>query len=398
MKCLKKVISALLLACCATTFAQKGTTMKLWPNAPEVVSSDDKDEAEVTVYLPDAKKATGRAVVCCPGGGYQHLAMDHEGHQWAAFFNTQGIALIVLKYRMPHGNRLVPISDAEEAMKLVRRNAAEWHINPNDVGIMGFSAGGHLASTIATHSKGDAAPNFQILFYPVITMDPGFTHMGSHDNLLGKELSKKEMKKLEVEYSNDLQVNRTTPRAFLALSDDDKAVPAANGFNYYQQLYKHDVPASIHIYPTGGHGWGYRETFAFHYEMVFELKAWLKSFLLIDYVFHRYHHSSQHIPCHRHLAPNCHQDRVLLGHSPLDHIPYSRSGLHSWRTIHRECHHFIDSRSVRRFCPLGHRRTVRPEAPSRKGLVPQESKQKILNLICYRKHSHLGNGLFPRWE
>ena len=271
-------MSALLLACCATTFAQKGTTMKLWPNAPEVVSSDEKDEAEVTVYLPDAKKATGRAVVCCPGGGYQHLAMDHEGHQWAPFFNTQGIALIVLKYRMPHGNRLVPISDAEEAMKLVRRNAAEWHINPNDVGIMGFSAGGHLASTIATHSKGDAAPNFQILFYPVITMDPGFTHMGSHDNLLGKELSKKEMKKLEFEYSNDLQVNRTTPRAFLALSDDDKAVPAANGFNYYQQLYKHDVPASIHIYPTGGHGWGYRETFAFHYEMVFELKAWLKSF------------------------------------------------------------------------------------------------------------------------
>ena len=187
MKCLKMVISALLLACCATTFAQKGTTMKLWPNAPEVVSSDDKDEAEVTVYLPDAKKATGRAVVCCPGGGYQHLAMDHEGHQWAPFFNTQGIVLIVLKYRMPHGNRLVPISDAEEAMKLVRRNAAEWHINPNDVGIMGFSAGGHLASTIATHSKGDAAPNFQILFYPVITMDPGFTHMGSHDNLLGKE-------------------------------------------------------------------------------------------------------------------------------------------------------------------------------------------------------------------
>jgi dipeptidyl aminopeptidase/acylaminoacyl peptidase len=109
-------------------------------------------------------------------------------------------------------------------------------------------------------------------------MDPGFTHMGSHDNLLGKELSKKEMKKLEFEFSNDLQVNRTTPRAFLALSDDDKAVPAANGFNYYQQLYKHDVPASIHIYPTGGHGWGYRETFEFHYEMVFELKAWLKSF------------------------------------------------------------------------------------------------------------------------
>lgn len=268
----------MLLAISATVFAQKGTTMKLWTNTPEVVSTDENDVAELTVYLPDAKKATGRAVVCCPGGGYSHLAMDHEGHQWAAFFNTQGIALIVLKYRMPHGNRQVPISDAEEAMRMVRRHAAEWHINPNDVGIMGFSAGGHLASTIATHAKGDAAPDFQILFYPVITMDPGYTHKGSHDNFLGTVESKKELKKLELEYSNDLQVNRTTPRAFLALSDDDKAVPASNGFNYYQQLYKHDVPASIHIYPTGGHGWGYRETFEYHYQMVFELKTWLKSF------------------------------------------------------------------------------------------------------------------------
>ena len=278
MKSLKSLLFTLLLAFSATAFAQKGTTMKLWPNTPEVMSIDENDQAEITVYLPDAKKATGRAVVCCPGGGYSHLAMDHEGHQWAPFFNTQGIALIVLKYRMPHGNRLVPISDAEEAVKTVRRHATEWHINPNDVGIMGFSAGGHLASTIATHSKDEAAPNFQILFYPVITMDPGFTHKGSHDNFLGVIASKKEEKKLELEFSNDLQVNRTTPRAFLALSDDDKAVPACNGFNYYQQLYKHDVPASIHIYPTGGHGWGYRETFEYHYQMVFELKAWLKSF------------------------------------------------------------------------------------------------------------------------
>lgn len=282
MKSLKSIISMLLLACSASAFSQKGTTMELWPNGAPNTNGDDKDKAELTVYLPDAKKATGRAVVCCPGGGYTHLAMDHEGHQWASFFNNQGIALIVLKYRMPHGDRFVPISDAEEAMKTVRRNAAAWHINPADVGIMGFSAGGHLASTIATHSTGDAAPNFQILFYPVITMDPGYTHKGSRDNFLGTfgdgKKDQKEMKKLEADYSNDLQVNRTTSRAFLALSDDDKAVPAANGFNYYQQLYKHDVPASIHIYPTGGHGWGYRESFAFHYNVIFELKAWLESF------------------------------------------------------------------------------------------------------------------------
>ena len=262
----------------SVAMAQKGTKMDLWPNGATYTSSDKEDKAEMTVYLPDAKKAMGRAVVCCPGGGYSHLAMDHEGHQWATFFNNQGIALIVLKYRMPHGNPMVPISDAEQAIKIVRRNAVEWHIDRTNIGIMGFSAGGHLASTIATHSTGEAAPNFQILFYPVITMDPAFTHKGSHDNFLGTNHSKKDMKRLEADYSNDLQVNRTTPRAFIALSDDDKAVPAANGFSYYEYLYKYDVPASIHIYPTGGHGWGYRESFTYHYQMIFELKGWLESF------------------------------------------------------------------------------------------------------------------------
>lgn len=278
----KYIMTMLLLIFSAAAFAQEGMKMELWSKGAPNANGDENDKAELTVYLPDAKKATGRAVVCCPGGGYTHLAMDHEGHQWATFFNNQGIALIVLKYRMPHGNPQIPISDAEEAMKIVRMNAVEWHIDRNNIGIMGFSAGGHLASTIATHSKGEAAPDFQILFYPVITMDLGYTHKGSHDNLLGtmaeSKKEQKEMRRLEFEYSNDLQVNRTTPRAFIALSDDDKAVPAANGFNYYQQLYKHDVPASLHIYPTGGHGWGYRESFAYHYQMLFELKGWLESF------------------------------------------------------------------------------------------------------------------------
>ena len=278
MRTLKTIAIMLLLTLSTAAFAQEGKKMELWPKGASVKSADENDKAELTIYLPDAKKATGRAVVCCPGGGYSHLAMDHEGHQWATFFNNQGIALIVLKYRMPHGNYKVPIADAEEAIKTVRRHATNWHIDRNDIGIMGFSAGGHLASTIATHSKGDAAPNFQILFYPVITMDPAFTHKGSHDNFFGNDRSKKEMKKLENLYSNDIQVNRTTPRAFIALSDDDHAVPAANGFNYYSECYRHDVPASIHIYPTGGHGWGYRESFTYHYNMIFELRAWLESF------------------------------------------------------------------------------------------------------------------------
>jgi acetyl esterase/lipase len=139
---------------------------------------------------------------------------------------------------------------------------------------MGFSAGGHLASTIATHAKGEAKPDFQILFYPVITMDPGFTHRGSHDNLLGKSAKKK----LEREFSNDQQITRVTPRAFIALSDDDTTVLPINSANYYQECLRHDVPATVHVYPTGGHGWGYRESFPYHIEMVLELKAWLQSF------------------------------------------------------------------------------------------------------------------------
>jgi len=252
--------------------AQK--VINLWPDGAPNDNGDDKDKAELTVFLPDEKRATGRAVVICPGGGYGHLAMQHEGTDWAPYFNQQGIAVFVLKYRMPHGNREVPVSDAEEAVKMVRKNAGIWHVKKDQVGIMGFSAGGHLASTIATHSKNDAKPDFQILFYPVITMEPSFTHRGSMVNFLGEKPKKKDIQ----EYSNDKQVSRATPRAFIALSDDDSAVLPMNGANYYMECYRHDVPASLHIYPTGGHGWGYRASFDFHLEMLHELKAWLASF------------------------------------------------------------------------------------------------------------------------
>lgn len=266
------MLAAVLLS--MTAAAQKGQEMLLWPNGMPNDNGDAQDTAKVTVYLPSQKTATGRCVVICPGGGYGHLAMAHEGHDWAPFFLNQGIAAVVLKYRMPRGNKEVPQSDAEEAIKLVRRNASAWNIDPQNVGIMGSSAGGHLASTVATHSTGDAAPNFQILFYPVITMLPDITHKGSHDNLLGKKASKKD----EREYSNDMQVSRNTPRAFIALSDDDRGVLPINGVNYYVELYRHDVPATLHVYPSGGHGWGNRDSFKYHNEMQLELKAWLRSF------------------------------------------------------------------------------------------------------------------------
>ena len=254
--------------------AQKPIEMNLWPEGPKTGNGDPQDMAKVWVYLPAEKKATGRAVVCCPGGGYTHLAMQHEGHDWAPFFNGQGIALIVVKYRMPHGNYTVPAEDAEQALRLVRQNATAWHVNPQDVGIMGFSAGGHLASTVATRATGDAAPNFQILFYPVISMEQGTTHQGSRDNLLGKNPKRK----LINEYCNEQQVTKHTPRCFLALAHDDRAVPPTNSIGYYEALYQCGVPASMHVYPSGGHGFGIRQSFAYHFEMMLDLKAWLKSF------------------------------------------------------------------------------------------------------------------------
>lgn len=270
-------IAALLLIAAGVSAAERmsyGKRINLWEKRPPHKSDNPKDTAWVKVFLPEKSKATGRAIVICPGGGYQHLAMEHEGTDWAPVFNNMGIATIVLHYRMPHGDHRIPIEDAEQAMRLVKHNAKAWGINPNDVGIMGSSAGGHLASTIATHAESDAKPNFQILFYPVITMDPAFTHQGSHDNLLGKKAKKKQ----EMLYSNDTQVNRTTPRAWIALSDDDTVVLPANGFNYYFECYRHDVEASLHVYPSGGHGWGIRPAFRFHTEMMAELKAWLLSF------------------------------------------------------------------------------------------------------------------------
>ena len=269
------LLSLLLLTALAVQAASPRTfDINLWPDGPKTSNGDAKDQAKMMVFLPDEKKATGRAVVICPGGGYRKLSMQNEGTDWAPFFNEQGIAVAVLKYRMPHGHCTVPAEDAEEAMRIVRRHAGEWHINKNDVGIMGFSAGGHLASTVATHATGDAAPDFQILFYPVVTMEPGTTHQGSYDNLLGKNPKRK----LVNEYCNEQHVSKHTPKAFLALASDDQTVSPLNSTAYYEALHQHGVPATMHIYRSGGHGFGMRQAFAYHLEMLLELKAWLRSF------------------------------------------------------------------------------------------------------------------------
>lgn len=283
MKKSATLILGIMCALCANA-QQKPFDIDLWqnglPNSNGIDKTQPYDDSKqnfkpsIRVFLPDADKATGRAVVCCPGGGYSHLATDHEGYAWSSFFNEKGIALIVLKYRMPHANTEVPISDAKEALRLVREHAEKWHINPKDVGIMGSSAGGHLASTVATHSDSLTAPNFQILFYPVITFDYAFTHKGSRHGLIGENASQ-EMVDL---YSNEKQVTPQTPHAIMLLSDDDNVVPSPNSVNYYLALKKNKVKATMHIYPSGGHGWGIREKFKYHNEMMADLSAWLKSF------------------------------------------------------------------------------------------------------------------------
>ena len=255
-----------------TMMAQAQKRIDLWPQGAPHVSSNAKDTAFVKVFLAPTEKATGRAVVICPGGGYTHLAMDHEGYDWAPVLNHWGISVVVLKYRMPHGVKEIPLEDAEEAVRLVRRHAQEWNIDPQQVGIMGSSAGGHLASTTATHATGDAKPDFQILFYPVITMDRSFTHMGSHNALLGADASAD----MELKYSNEKQVTAQTPPAFIVLSNDDHVVPPLNGVSYYLACHSNKVPAVLHVYPTGDHGWGLRTSFAHHTEMLMELKSWLK--------------------------------------------------------------------------------------------------------------------------
>lgn len=239
-----------------------------------VLNLTEDGQSNLTCYLP--ANPTGRAVVDCPGGGYSHLAMEHEGYDWAEYFNKQGIAFFVLKYRMPHGDRTIPIGDALKAMRTVRDSADVWHINRKDVGIMGFSAGGHLASTISTHADYEACPNFSILFYPVISMNEKITHKGSCVNFLGEE--RLTNPGLVDAYSNDKAVRgHFTPRAILLMSNDDKAVPpVTNGVAYYSAMQRAGNECELHVYPSGGHGWGFRTTFKHHEQMVDDLTAWLR--------------------------------------------------------------------------------------------------------------------------
>lgn len=234
------------------------------------------DTTRLFVFLPERSKATGRAVLDCPGGGYSHLSMQNEGTGWADFFLQKGVAFFVLQYRMPKGDRHVPIGDACDAMRLIRDSAECWNINPYDVGIMGFSAGGHLASTISTQAEWYERPNFSILFYPVVTMGKKGQHEGSCRNFLGKDRDDEYTSKL---YSNETQVRRhLTPQAIIFLANDDVGVPpVANGIAYYTAMRNAGNPCALHVYPKGGHGFGFKKSFPYHQQMLDELSVWLDS-------------------------------------------------------------------------------------------------------------------------
>jgi acetyl esterase/lipase len=241
----------------------------LWPNgAPGAKGTADGDKPSLTIYLPDKENATGAAVVIFPGGGYGHLAMDHEGHQIAKWLNSIGVAGFIVKYRHRNSGagygHPAPIQDAQRAIRMVRSRAREWGVDPGRIGIIGFSAGGHLASTVGTHfntrysepvdeiDRSSCRPDFMILMYPVISFTEWYTHKGSMANLLGKNPDKD----LVESFSNEKQVTSETPPTFLVHADDDKVVPAQNSVAFYLALRKAGVPAEMHIYEKGGHGFG----------------------------------------------------------------------------------------------------------------------------------------------
>jgi acetyl esterase/lipase len=275
-------VTVIFLTCLCVESQNK---IKLWEHNPPTdnkivvndknVSEYQDNIPELEIFLPDKSKATGMAVIVCPGGGYSGLAYEHEGIMVAKWLNNEGIAAFILEYRMPNKHKTVPLEDTWQAIRLVRENAAKYSINPSSIGICGFSAGGHLASTASTHfatSGTSTRPDFSILFYPVITMGT-FTHQGSRDNLLGENPTIEDI----YIYSNEKQINTNTPPTILLLSDDDKVVVPENSLKYYEALKMNGIPAALYIFPKGGHGWGFHETYEYHKPMVELLSGWLKS-------------------------------------------------------------------------------------------------------------------------
>lgn len=257
--------------------------VKLWPDgAPNSngLSGPEEDiyggrianisDPEMWVYHPE--KPNGQAIIMCPGGGYNYVATRTEGSDMAEWFNSLGVTYIVLKYRMPNGHCDVPLSDARQAIRFVKSNAAKWGVKT--IGVMGGSAGGHLASCAATHFTPDTRPDFQILLYPLITYK-SLANSGRNNTFFGENASDE----LIEYYSTDLQVKENCPPAFIIHCADDRTVPVSHSLDYAKALTQKGVPVSLHIYPTGDHGWGFKDVFEYKAQWTSELSRWLLQLL-----------------------------------------------------------------------------------------------------------------------
>jgi acetyl esterase/lipase len=299
---IKPLLPFLLSVICTASFSQK--ILPLWEGIPPLQNSSSLIEESsqegilrisnvqiptFEIYLPTPQIATGEAVIIFPGGGYGILAYDWEGTDFAKWLNSHGIAGIVVKYRLPISKSLsnpkeVPLLDAQRAIRLVRHHSAQWNIHPSKIGVMGFSAGGHLASTLSTQynhqlnltndsiDQISARPDFSILVYPVITFKDASAHSGSRKNLLGEQATPEQIDR----FSGELNVNSETPPTFLVHAQDDQAVPIENSLLYYHALHKNGIKASLHIYPRGGHGFAFGMGKGAVENWREELLAWLK--------------------------------------------------------------------------------------------------------------------------
>jgi acetyl esterase/lipase len=292
---LNKLILAAIASLCVMTAQAQDLTIKLWDNATAPhsnhLSGEDKDEgqerisntnvAELLIYEANPAKATGQAVVICPGGGYRLLSMGHEGRDYAKWMAENGITTAVLKYRLPNTTPQVPMEDAAEALRYMKEEY-RGKASIKQLGIMGFSAGGHLAASTAvgclkangdTSARAALRPDFAVLFYPVITGNPSQMHKGSYDKLLGSDRTQE----LTDKWSPELVAGKDAPQTLLILSSDDATVPPINSTKFYNTLKELGVPASITILPSGGHGWGFRDTFKYKAIWQETMLQWLES-------------------------------------------------------------------------------------------------------------------------
>lgn len=289
---MKHIAFLLLLAVCTLTCCRRqqagsiafSEEIDLYPSCAQDLESNGFTEEHsdslhcwdvfsptLTVYVP--KQPSGQAILCLPGGSYAAVWYGSEGHNYAEWMTEQGITLAVLKYRMPNGHKNIPMADVRRAIQLMRgRYHEDWHVE--QLGVMGFSAGGHLASTAATHwtSRGER-PDFQVLFYPVITMDTAFTHMDSRHFLLGDNPSEEEVRA----YSNELRVTPDTPEAFVVWSADDGLVPPDNSEAYCRALREKGVQCTALCLPSGGHGWSGHHEFQYNALWQTALSEWLRT-------------------------------------------------------------------------------------------------------------------------